>query len=621
MESIDMTQKNVERISTLFPNVITEIRDENGNIRKGINFEMLKQELSEDLVDGEECYEFTWAGKKAAIIASNTPIRKTLRPCIEESEDWENTGNLYIEGDNLDVLKLLQESYLNSIKMIYIDPPYNTGNDFIYRDSFKINKDEYNEQIGLYDEDENLLFKNTETNGRFHSDWCSMLYSRLKLAHNLLCENGLIFISIDDNEVDSLKKICYEIFGEDNFIACFIWEKRTNRENRKVISVRHDYVLCFFRGSKSKDKIINLLPMNDEALSRYSNPDNDHRGLWKSDPAHAQAGHATKSQFYVLRAPNGKEHHLPSGRCWLYTEEVMNQAIAGGRIWFGKDGNGVPRIKTYLDAKDRGLTPETIWFASDVATTEKAKTDLKELFNGNAVFDTPKPVELLKQIIRISASGGIVLDFFSGSAPLAQAVMESNIEDGGTRKFIMVQLPEPCSSESEAYKAGYRNICEIGKERIRRASKKIKEENKDKENINNLDTGFRVLKLDSTNMKDVYYAANEYNQSMLSGLESNIKEDRTDLDLLYGVLLDWGLPLSLKHKIEKVDGVSIHTVDEGSLVACFAEKVSESVVREIANRKPLRVVFRDSSFANSPDKINVEEIFKLLAPNTTVKVI
>lgn len=619
MESINLIEKNIEKIGALFPNVITEMKDENGNLKKGINFELLKQELLEDVIDGEECYDFTWVGKKAAIVEGNKPIRKTLRPCIEESKDWENTGNLYIEGDNLDVLKLLQESYLNSIKMIYIDPPYNTGNDFIYKDNFTVSKVEYKEQIGLFDEDENRLLKNTETNGRFHSDWCSMLYPRLKLAHNLLSEDGVIFISIDDNEVDSLKKICNEIFGESNFVACIVWERSFSPVNlKKHFSESHDYVICYAKNLQIVK--CNGLIRREETNERYKNPDNDIRGPWTSSDM--TVGPAVSEKLYEIVTPSGNIVSPASGRCWLFTEERFKEMLADNRIWFGENGQNMPRVKKFLSEVKQGVTPMTIWKYSEVGHSQQALQKLKELFGGKSYFEYPKSIDLIKRMLELYTDvKSIILDFFSGSASTAHAVMQLNAEDGGNRKFIMVQLPEPTDEKSEAYNAGYKNVSEIGKERIRRAGEKIKKENKDKETIDSLDIGFRVLKVDSTNMKDVYYAANEYNQSMLAGLESNIKEDRTDLDLLYGVLLDWGLSLSLKHKIEKIEGVSVHTVDEGSLIACFAERVSENIVREIAKRQPLRVVFRDSSFAGSPEKINVEEIFKLLAPNTSVKVI
>ncbi len=619
METADLTQKNIEKIGSLFPNVITEMRDENGKIKKGINFTLLKQELSDDVVDGEECYEFTWVGKKASIVEANTPIRKTLRPCIEESEDWENTENLYIEGDNLEVLKLLQESYLNSVKLIYIDPPYNTGNDFIYKDNYKIEKDEYDEQIGLFDEEENRLFKNTDSNGRFHSDWCSMMYPRLKLAHNLLSEDGVIFISIDDNEIENLKKLCNEIFGERNFVACIVWERAFSPVNlKKHFSESHDYILCYANNIDSL--ICNGLPRSEETDKNYRNPDNDPRGVWTSSDM--TVGPVVPEKCYEITLPSGRKVTPTSGRCWLFTKSKFEEIVKDNRIWFGENGDSIPRVKKFLSEVKQGITPMTVWKYSEVEHSQEAAQNLKRLFDGKDFFDYPKPVKLIKRMLELyTYSDSLVLDFFSGSATTAHAVMQLNAEDGGKRKFIMVQLPEPCDEKSEAYQAGYKNISEIGKERIRRAGERIKDENKDKEYIYDLDIGFRVFKVDSSNMKDVYYSVDEYSQDLLDSLESNIKEDRTDLDLLYGVMLDWGLPLTLKHKMEKFNGATIHTVDEGSLIACFDEKISEEVVREIAKRQPLRVVFRDSSFANCPDKINVTEIFKLLAPDTTVKVI
>ena len=620
MESPDMTAQNIDRIAALFPNCITEMLDEEHSTqekkayKRAVNFELLKQMLSPDVVDGDEAYEFTWVGKKAAIVEANKPIRKTLRPCVAESKDWDTTENLYIEGDNLEVLKLLQESYLGKVKMIYIDPPYNTGNDFIYADDFMRSQEEENAQMGMYDEDENRLFKNTDTNGRFHSDWCSMIYSRLMLARNLLTEDGVIFISIDDNELSSLIDIGKEIFGFDNYVATFVWEKRKTRENRKIVSVRHDYIICFTKTFEQRSNAIGLEEMNDEAIDRYKNPDNDPRGVWTSVPAIAQGGHATKSQFYTLISPKGLSFNPPSGSCWRYTQERMQQAIEDNRIWFGSDGTGVPRIKKFLSEGKQGLTPETLLVAENAGTNDSAKRELVSLFDGIAVFETPKPVSLIMHILSIcnNAKEGICLDFFSGTSTTAHAVMQLNAEDGGHRKFIMVQLPEKCDEASEAYKAGYKTICEIGKERIRRAGDKIKSESPMA--TQDLDIGFRVLKLDNTNMKDVYYAPDDYDQGMLAGLESNIKDDRTDLDLLFGCLIDWGLPLSLPYKSEQIDGCTVHTYNDGDLIACFDANIPESVVKEIAQRKPLRAVFRDSGFASSPEKINVFEIFKLYMP-------
>lgn len=632
MQSIDMIEKNIDKIGALFPNVITEMKDEDGKLKKVIDFEKLKQELSNDLVEDEECYDFTWVGKKASIVEGNTPIRKTLRPCIEESKDWETTKNLYIEGDNLDVLKLLQESYLNSIKMIYIDPPYNTGNDFIYKDNFTIEKDEYNEQIGLYDEDENRLFQNTESNGRFHSDWCSMLLPRLKLTNNLLADDGVIFISTDNNEAANLKKICDEVFGEGNFVEQIPWIKRVSPGNdSQWYSGDHEFILIY---AKYKN---NWFPKRTQRTAEhdkyYRNIDNDHRGHWNSAAYTCNKSRSERPNLYyaILNPNTGQEIYPNENAVWAYSKETHEENVKNGLLYWGVDGcSKSPRKKQFLtEAKD--VVARSFWHFTEVGSTQTATTDLRNLFN-EASFSYPKPVNLLKKMIYQATNIGqneVILDFFSGSATTAHAVMQLNAEDGGNRKFIMVNLPEACNEDSEAYKAGYKNICEIGKERIRRAGEKINEEilrtskqlKMGEEEKKPVDIGFRVLKVDSTNMKDVYYAASQYDQQMLAGLESNIKEDRTDKDLLYGVLLDWGLPLSLSHKIEQIDGIDVHTVDEGSLVACFADKVSENVVREIAKRQPLRVVFKDSSFASSPEKINVEEIFKLLAPNTTVRVI
>lgn len=633
MESVDMTQRNIEKIGKLFPNVITDMRDVNGNLKKGINFELLKQELSANVVSGEECYDFTWVGKKNAIVEGNKPIRKTLRPCMEESKEWESTGNLYIEGDNLDVLKLLQESYLNSIKMIYIDPPYNTGNDFVYRDNFSIEVDEYNEQIGLYDEAENRLFKNTETNGRFHSDWCSMIYSRLKLAHNLLSEDGMIFISIDDNEVGNLIKILNENFGEENFIDNIIWKKRYGGGSKEkyLVSV-HEYILVYAKNKSEISEII--VPTSQESIDRYYKEKDENypiRGAYRTHPLEATKSMGErKNLVFPIMAPDKTE--IWPKRQWLWSKARVEDALVKGEIAFlkAKDGGWTVNSKQYLKDEFGEVRGAKAFSLIDNVYTQHGTNEIINIFGDAQIFPFPKPIGLLKILFSIGMNkDDIVLDFFSGSATTAHAAMQLNLEDGGNRKFIMVQLPEATDENGDAYKSGYKNICEIGKERIRRAGDKINQEiiqnnaqlKAGEEAKALVDIGFRVLKVDSTNMKDVYYAANEYSQGMLAGLESNIKEDRSDLDLLYGVLLDWGLPLALGHKIEEMGGVSVHTVDEGSLVACFAENVSESVVREIAKRQPLRVVFRDSSFAHSPGKINVEEIFKLHAPNTTVKVI
>ncbi|WP_458255402.1 site-specific DNA-methyltransferase [Dysosmobacter welbionis] len=618
-ETPDLTAQNIEKLAALFPGCVTEGPDGHGGLKKAVNFDLLKQLLSDAVLEGDEAYEFTWVGKKAAIVEANKPIRKTLRPCPEESKNWDTTENLYIEGDNLEVLKLLQEAYLGKVKMIYIDPPYNTGHDFIYNDRFEMDKQEYDQQIGLFDEEGNKNFvENSESNPRFHSDWCSMMYPRLMLARNMLSDDGVIFISIDDVEVNDLRKIADEIFGASNFVASIIWEKKYAPANdAKWLSDNHDYILLY-----AKNKSLwhpQLLPRSDEMNSRYTNRDNDSRGPWKAADMTVKSYSAAYD--YPITTPSGRIVKPAQGRCWNTSKENFEKLVLDNRIWFGDNGDNVPAVKKFLTEVQEGVVPMTIWKYSDVGHSQEGRQEVKKLFDNNGFFDGPKPVRLLDRMLTIANLGtdSIVLDFFSGSATTAHAVMQLNAKDGGHRKFIMVQLPEPCDEKSEAYKAGYKNICEIGKERIRRSGEKIKEKNF--LITQNLDIGFRVLKLDSTNMEDVYYSAQEYSQQMLQNMASNIKSDRTDLDLLFGCLLDWGLPLSMPHHSEQMEGCTIHTYNEDDLIACFDANVPESVIREIARRKPLRAVFRDSSFATSPEKINVGEIFKLLAPETRVKVI
>ena len=659
MESPDMTAQNIERIAALFPNCITEMLDEEHSTpekkvyKRAVNFELLKQMLSPDVVDGDEAYEFTWVGKKAAIVEANKPIRKTLRPCVAESKDWDNTENLYIEGDNLEVLKLLQESYLGKVKMIYIDPPYNTGNDFIYADDFMRSQEEENEQMGMYDEDENRLFKNTDTNGRFHSDWCSMIYSRLMLARNLLTEDGVIFISIDDNEVDNLKKICDEVFGAVNYVATFPWRKRTAKSDVPFgVSQDYEYILCFAKSSNF------VASVDGKERKYYETPDFAGRP-WRVHDLTKQttASERPNSYFTIVNPKNGEEYPANPNATWRITVDTIEDYLAQNRIVFPGDYEFLKISKPVLrywkedDMKKAGDKFGKVAVSTKLPDNIGMSQDgTKEITNllGTKAFSFPKPTVLIKYLISTSTEeGDFILDFFSGSATTAHAVMQLNAEDGGHRKFIMVQLPEKCDEASEAYKAGYKNICEIGKERIRRAGDKIKqallndgiairkmteykatqgnlegfsygewmeapEVIQAKEKMaSSLDVGFRVLKLDDTNMKDVYYAPDDYDQGMLAGLESNIKDDRTDLDLLFGCLIDWGLPLSLPYKSEKIDGCTVHTYNDGDLIACFDANIPESVVKEIAQRRPLRAVFRDSGFASSPEKINVFEIFKL----------
>lgn len=638
LQTPNLTAQNIDKIAALFSNCITEMLDEEKSTpdhkvyKRGINFELLKQMLSPDVVDGDEAYEFTWVGKKASIVEANKPIRKTLRPCPEESKNWDDTENLYIEGDNLEVLKLLQESYLGKVKMIYIDPPYNTGHDFIYPDSFIMDMDEYNDGTGYFDEDGNVNYsrENILTAGRYHSDWCSMIYSRLLLARNLLSDNGVIFISIDDNSQDDLKKCCGEIFGESNFVSQLIWEKKFAPQNDdKYITAVHDYILVY---AKDKTKWSPKLQERDSsALQKFKNPDNDPRGVWTSGDLTSKtkaAGHS-----YAITSPSGKEFYPPEGRQWAPAYETYLKLKSENRLWFGEKGDNVPRQKQFLTEIQNGVVPTSILFHSECGHNQEAKKELISLLPGiGNSFETPKPVRLLMKLLNLVqlSDNDIILDFFSGSATTAHAVMQLNAKDNGHRKFIMVQLPEPCDEKSEAYKADYKTICDIGKERIRRAGTKIVSENN---TINTpssyIDVGFRVFKLDDTNMKDVYYSAEEYSQTNLEELESNIKEDRTDLDLLFGCLLDWGLPLSMPYRSEKIDNCTVHTYAPGdaalnvpdALIACFDSNVPENVIKEIAKRKPRRAVFRDSSFASSPEKINVFEIFKLYAPDTDVKVI
>lgn len=615
MESVDITEQNIDKIATLFPNCITEAADENGKLRKAVNFDMLRQMLSDDIVEGDEAYEFTWVGKKAAIVEANRPIRKTLRPCHDESVDWDTTENLYIEGDNLEVLKLLQESYLAKIKTIYIDPPYNTGNDFLYRDDFAQGEEEYKDQLGMFDEDDKRLFKNTDSNGRFHSDWCSMIYSRLLLSINLLRDDGVIFISIDDCEYENLKKLCDEVYGHRNYVGTILWKKKTNGNNMGFLPPVHDYIICY---AKNISSISDMgYPVTDEFIAKtFSNPDNDPRGPWTTTDL--SANH--KGPYFPITNPvTGDVHYPPDGRYWVFNENEVKKRITDGRIIFGKSGNGKPVQKVFaINRKFSKIRAESWW--DNKGMNADATTELSELFGKSKLFTHPKPSKLIYNILKISTQkDDMVLDFFSGSGTTAHAVMELNAEDHGKRKYIMVQLPEVCAEDSIAACEGYKTISDLGKERIRRAGKKITTENPNV--ANELDTGFRVFKLDDSNMNDVYYAAGDYTQGLLTMLESNVKSDRTDLDLLFGCLLEWGLPLSMPYKSEKIDGCTVHTYNDGDLIACFDENIPDTVVKKIARRQPLRAVFRDSSFNGSPAKINVGEIFKMLAPDTRVKVI
>lgn len=622
MESVDMTAQNIEKIGALFPNCITETVDESGKPKKVINFEQLRQMLSSDVLEGDEAYEFTWVGKKSAIVEANKPIRKTLRPCPEESVNWDTTENLYIEGDNLSVLKLLQESYLSKIKIIYIDPPYNTGHDFVYPDSFAMDRDEFDEETGYYDDDGNINFsrENSTASGRYHSDWCSMMYSRLMLARNLLADDGLIFISINEIEQVNLEKLCNEVFGESNHVATFVWKNKYGPGAfTKGVASLHEYILCYGKNYPSNVEAT----LSEEEMAKYKSTDAQSalRGGYITQPLATKSKDDRPNLVYPL-IHNGVE--IWPDKQWIWERKRLYEAYEKNEVVINeKDGKYSVRFKQYLRDENGVVRKGKPLSLLTFVFNQNGTKEMQDLL-GRGVFDFPKPVDLIKYFLslRINETDDnefITLDFFSGSATTAHAVMQLNAEDGGKRKFIMVQVPETCAPSTVASKQGYKTICEIGKERIRRAGAKIKESSPI--TTQDLDVGFRVMKLDDTNMTDVYYSADEYNQAMLAMLESNVKPDRTDLDLLFGCLLEWGLPLSLPYTSEKIEGYTVHTYNDGDLIACFDEAISDSVIKEIARRQPLRAVFRDSSFAGSPAKINVSEIFKMLAPDTRVKVI
>lgn len=619
MQSMDKVAANVAKIRELFPNCVTERINSEGKLEHAIDFDMLKQELSDHVVDGlQERYQFTWPNKRKAILAANAPINKTLRPCREESVDFDNTENLYIEGDNLEVLKLLQETYLGKVKMIYIDPPYNTGNDFVYEDDFKQSTEEYIENSGQLDGEGNRFVANTESNGRFHTNWLNMIYPRLKLAKDLLSDDGVIFISIDDNEVENLRKICDEIFGENNFLAQVIWERAFSPKNdAKFFSVSHDYVLIYARSIEVFS--IGLLPRSAESDARYKNPDNDPHGPWTSDNMTVKSYSANYD--YPIRTPNGTIYYPPAGRCWFTSKERMQKLIENGAVWFGNNGGNMPRIKRYLSDVQQGMTPITIWKYLDVGHNQEARQELKKLFDEKAYFDGPKPIRLLNRILTIAnvKKDDFILDFFSGSATTAHAVMQLNAEDGGKRKFIMVQLQEECAENTEAYKAGYKNICEIGKERIRRAGKKIKEENP--LTTQDLDIGFRVLKCDSSNMEDVYFTPKEYMDKQQSLFIDNIKKDRSDEDLLFDAMLKLDTPLSSKIEKITIAGKTVYNVAQGHLMACFDKNVTDEVITAIAKEMPSYFVMRDSSQADDSVAINFEQIFNTYSPQTVRRVL
>ena len=657
MQTANKADENFRKLAAMFPNAVTETINENGEVVRAIDKDVLMQEISCTVVDGnEERYQFTWPDKKKSVLLANAPINKTLRPCREESVDFDTTENLYIEGDNLEVLKLLQETYLGKIKMIYIDPPYNTGSDFVYEDDFAQSTDEYLANSGQYDEDGNRMVQNTESNGRFHTDWLNMICPRIRLAKDLLSDDGLIVISIDDNEYKNMRNICDEVLGECNFVACVVWQKiHSIKNDAKYFSENHEYALIY---AKSISKIrIHLLPRTDEMNSRYKNPDNDPRGPWQSGDLVA-SGERSNGHFFVTSPKTGKQFDVPQGKHWVYSQDNLIRLVEDNQVWFGEDGNSFPRKKRFLSDVQDGRTPNTLWLAEEVGHNQTATRELKALFDDEKCFDFPKPVAYIEQFVRvISDRDSVVLDFFSGSATTAHAVMQLNAEDGGHRKFIMVQLPEATDEKSEAYKAGSKTICEIGKERIRRAGAKINKENerlkdvpllKDDKDIqlfnsiaqnghdavertksafercdvsHSLDTGFRVLKCDTSNMKEVYYNPAEYEASLFSSLEDNIKEDRTPEDLLFQVMLDLGVLLSSKIEETSIAGKKVFNVEDNYLIACFDSDVTEETITAIAKQKPYYFVMRDSSMASDSVATNFDQIFATYSPDTVRKVL
>ncbi len=606
--SASHSEFTLEALRQIAPSAFIEVRGEDGLLTYKINFDVLRELLGDTIADtDEESFGFQWVGKQTAKRAAAEPTRQTLRPVVEDSKDWDNTENLYIEGDNLEVLKLLQRAYLGKVKMIYIDPPYNTGNDFVYDDDFAMSSKEMDEAMGNLDEDGNRLRKNLDTNPRYHSDWCSMMYSRLLVARTLLANDGVIFISIDDNEVHHLRKICDEVFGAGNFIGQVIWERSFAPINlMKHFSPSHDYIICFAKNIELSE--CNGIPRSTEADARYSNPDDDPRGVWSSSDI--SVGPAIEANVYPITTPSGRVVEPPAGRSWSLSSKAFEERLRQNRIWFGSDGNGVPRMKRFLsELRKTGVTPMTIWKHGDVGHSQGATQALAKMFDDKKYFDYPKPVDLIKRCISLySSPDSLILDFFSGSATTAHAVMQLNTEDGGKRKYIMVQLPEQTPEKSEARKAGYNTICEIGKERIRRAGAKIQAEHPEA----TIDTGFRVLRLDSSNMEEVYFEPAALSQENIFAQVDSVKYDRTELDLLFGCMVDWGVQLSYPLRKEEIAGKHLHIVNEGALVACFDKEINIEAISHIAEMKPLRVIFRESCFATDADKLNIYEQFKQL---------
>ena len=628
LQTHNIVEENIKRIGELFPNCLTERLDENGKPEAAIDFDQLRQELSKDIVEGpEERYQFTWPDKRNAIRLANAPTTDTLRPCREESVDFDNTQHLYIEGDNLEVLKLLRENYLGKVKMIYIDPPYNTGNDFVYNDDFAQTAGDYVHNSGQEDEEGNRLVANTESNGRFHTDWLNMIYPRLKVAKDLLSEDGVIFVSIDDNEEENLRRTCNEVLGEHNFLADVVWKHTQQSKNDELhFSRQYNHTLCYCRNINGLHRF--YFARTEEDNKNYSNPDNDPKGLWRSGDV--RSPNYRKTLCYDIIAPNGNVIKAPENG-WRWSEDSVKEKIASGEIIFKKDYSGIIR-KIYLSDQE-GRTPENLWEGPRFGTTRTAAAMIKELFEGKQVFDTPKPHELIMRMMEIATrKESTVLDFFSGSATTAHAVMQLNAEDGGNRKFIMVQLPEATDEKSEAYKAGYKNICEIGKERIRRAGKKIVEDQEKKRmeeglfagsstgsEAGPLDIGFRVLKLDSSNMQDVYYSPEQFNENLL--FEDNIKHDRTDEDLLFQAMIELGIELSAKIEQREIAGKTVWSVADNYLMACFDKDVNETAITEIARQHPYYFVLRDSSLATDNVADNFEQIWEEYSKETVRRIL
>jgi len=611
-ESLNIVNQNIEKLKEIFPEVFCEGK---------VDFEKLQESLGEFVEKSPERYNFTWHGKQNAKKIAQTPSTGTLRPSKEDSKDWDTTQNLYIEGDNLEVLKLLQKSYHKKVKMIYIDPPYNTGKDFVYKDNFKENIKNYLELTGQVDSEGNRLSTNSETNGRYHSDWLNMMYPRLKLARNLLKDDGVIFISIDDHEVHNLRKICDEIFGEDNFVNQIVWQKRTAPDMRTTFSDAQEYILVYKKTNMTQ-KIFNKLPLTEKQLKRYKNPDNDPKGPWVSSDYTARG--VRPNQLYGIKTPSGKIYYPPEGKCWQNVEEVFLQQYKEGRFYFGINGDSVPRRKNYLNETD-GRIPWTWWSNDEVGHSQEGKVEVNKIFGKSEIFSTPKPFRLIKRICEISTDKeSLILDFFSGSSATAHAVMQLNAEDGGERRYILVQLPEPTDEKSEAYKAGYKNICEIGKERIRRAGEKIKADNSDKD-LSNLDIGFKVFKLDSSNIKEWDSDFDNLEKNLLDSVD-NIKEDRTSEDLLYEILLKYGLDLTLPIEEKCIKDKKVFVIGYGALVVCLEDDITTDVVEKIAKLKDeyqssiMRVVFKDGSFKDAVVKTNALEILKQFGIDEVVSV-